>query len=194
MTLLQALRAATHSSHQQLDRQISGEEITSDREAYARYLERFHDGLATCWSQLDWALLADLGLPDLDARKARYHSLTADLNTLGHPVPALDGTPAPQGDAARTIGCLYVLEGSIHGGAILLAELEKNTGTVPADACRFMTGFGEQNRTRWKDFTAWLDSLEADDDFRKDAAESAVKAFENFITSFGVTSATPATP
>lgn len=187
MTLLQALRSATQASHQQLDRQISQEEVTASRQSYARYLERFHQGLATCWPKLDWTLLAKLKLPELPARQARYYALTADLHALGHPVPPLSAE-FQSGQAALTVGCLYVLEGSIHGGAILLSELEKNTGSLPANASGFMRGFGDNNRSYWKDFTSWLDSLDAGDDFQKLACVSAVEAFESFATAFGAES------
>ncbi|RYD67201.1 MAG: hypothetical protein EOP83_03290 [Verrucomicrobiaceae bacterium] len=191
MTLLQALRNATQASHQQLDRQISQEESTASRQSYARYLERFHRGLAACWPKLDWALLAKLELPELPARQARYHALTADLQALGHPVPKLEmGIEGEQ--AASTVGSLYVLEGSIHGGAILLSELEKNAGPQPANTSGFMRGFGDQNRSYWKDFTSWLESLDTGEDFQKLASASAVEAFERFTTAFGAESPTAA--
>ncbi|MEK7952211.1 biliverdin-producing heme oxygenase [Luteolibacter soli] len=184
MTLLQALRNATQASHQQLDRQISTGEVTASRDSYARYLERFYQGLAACWPQLDWALLASLGLPQLAARQARYHSLTADLHALGHPVPRLEMRHESH-QAASAVGFLYVLEGSIHGGAILLSELERNAGPLPADTCRFMRGFGDQNRSHWKDFASWLEGLDTGDDFVKPATAAAVEAFERFATAFG---------
>lgn len=187
MTLLQALRNATQASHQQLDRQISQEEVTASRQSYARYLERFHQGLTTCWPKLDWALLAKLELPELPTRQARYHALTADLHALGHPVAQLE-MGLGSGEAASTVGCLYVLEGSIHGGAILLSELEKKAGPLPANTCGFMRGFGDQNRSYWKDFTSWLESLDAGEEFQKLACASAVEAFERFATAFGAES------
>jgi heme oxygenase len=187
MTLLQALRNATLASHQKLDRQIPTEAVTASRESYARYLERFHEGLVACWPQLDWELLTQLGLPELPSRQARYHALAADLHELGHPVPRLESGTTP-GHAPTTIGCLYVLEGSIHGGAILLAELERTTGPVPANACGFMRGFGDQNRQFWKDFVAWLESLDAGDEFLESASTAAVGAFEHFITAFSTPS------
>jgi len=191
MTLLQALRSATQASHQQLDRQISTDEVTVGKESYVRYLERFYQGLVACWPQLDWTLLEKWELPELSARQARYHALTADLHSLGHTVAPLE-MAHESGQAASTIGCLYVLEGSIHGGAILLAELEKNAGPLPANTCGFMRGFGDHNRSYWKDFVSWLESLNAGDDFMKLATATAVKAFENFSTAFGAESPTAA--
>ena len=188
MTLLQALRNATHASHQQLDRQISTEEVTASRESYARYLERFSEGLAACWPQLDWELLARLGLPALPARQARYHALISDLDALGHPSHPLEAHSAPGLQPATTVGCLYVLEGSIHGGAILLAELERATGPLPANACGFMRGFGDQNRQFWKDFVSWLESLDAGDEFLESASTAAVGTFEHFIAAFSASS------
>lgn len=187
MTFLQALRNATQASHQQLDRQISQEEVTASGESYARYLERFYQGLAACWRQLDWTLLAKLDLPELPARQARYHALISDLHALGHPVQRLE-TGLGSGQAASTVGSLYVLEGSIHGGAIMLSELEKNAGPLPANIRGFMHGFGDQNRPYWKSFTSWLESLDAGDDFQKVASASAVETFERFATAFGAES------
>jgi heme oxygenase len=191
MTLLQALRNATHASHQRLDRQISTEEITASRETYARYLERFHEGLRACWPQLDWELLARLGLPELPARQARYHALAADLHALGRPVTLLGVGSALGVQPATTIGCIYVLEGSIHGGAILLAELERTTGPLPADACGFIRGFGDQNRQFWKDFVSWLESLDSGDEFLGFASTAAVATFDRFIAALSAPSPTP---
>ncbi|MCW1921193.1 biliverdin-producing heme oxygenase [Luteolibacter arcticus] len=190
MTLLQALRKATQSSHQRLEGQISKEEVTASIDAYALYLRQFHQGLAACWLQLDWHLLAEWGLPELSARQARYHALTDDLHALGHPVPPLErGLRSER--APSVVGCLYVLEGSIHGGAILLSELETKAGPLPADTCRFLSGFHDQNRYYWKDFVSWLESLETGDDFLEAASTSAREAFEHFIAAFAVKSPTP---
>jgi len=190
MTLLQALRNATRASHERLDRQISGEDVTANAEAYARYLARFHDGLAACWPQLDWGHFSRLGLPQSAEREARYHALTSDLRALGRPVSALGTVEEPE-DPAAGIGCLYVLEGSIHGGTVLLAELEQKAGPLGADVTGFLRGFGDNNRSHWKDFVSWLESLDAAEGFLEAASTSAAAAFGNFIASFGAPSPTP---
>ena len=191
MILLQALRNATQASHQKLDRQISTEQVTASRESYARYLGRFYEGLGACWPQLDWELLARLGLPELQARQARYHALTTDLHALGLPVPRLGMRSTSRVQPASTIGCLYVVEGSIHGGAILLAELEQTTGPLPANASGFMRGFGDQNRQFWKHFVSWLESFDAGDEFLESASTAAASTFEQFIAAFSAPSPTP---
>ncbi len=180
MSLLQTLRNATHAIHRQLDEVVPLESVTRSRRDHTAYLERFHLGLSQCWPVLDWDQLGRLGLPDLAARKARYHSLALDLAELGIPVPPLAKSATPV-DAAQSVGCLYVLEGSLHGGRQILAELERRTGLLPAGQARFLRAFGERNDTAWRDFVSWLSSIEASPTFEEAASRSAVKAFDHFL-------------
>jgi heme oxygenase len=178
--LLQELRGATSTLHRELDRLVS--DPTSCTSAYGTYLSRFHEGLAASWQMLDWRKLDDMGLPDTALRKRRYHSLSDDLDRLGIPHAGLHDRM--DADAAVSTGCLYVLEGSIHGGQILLSKLAGGTD-LPDDSLSFLRGFGNENRPMWSSFTGWLTSLDTAPEFISAAREAAMRTFLNFIHSFG---------
>ncbi|MBX3741122.1 MAG: biliverdin-producing heme oxygenase [Akkermansiaceae bacterium] len=178
--LLPELRSATSALHRELDGLVP--DPTSDTAAYGGYLSRFHDGLAAAWPMLDWEKLNQLALPDAALRKQRYHSLGMDLDRLGIPHAELtDHTAAGAGTAT---GCLYVLEGSIHGGGILLAKLA-GRGDLPDDSLSFLRGFGDENSPMWSSFTGWLSRIDTTPEFLVAAREAAMRTFACFIHSFG---------
>lgn len=178
--LLQELRSATSALHRELDEIVP--DPVSDPAAYRDYLSRFHRGVATSWPMLGWEKLVEMGLPEAPRRKRRYHSLEDDLDRLGIPhVKLRDSVGA---EAAVATGCLYVLEGSIHGGRILLEKLSARAD-MPSDSLAFLGGFGDENSRMWASFTGWLTSLEAAPEFIAEARQGAMRTFRHFINSFG---------
>lgn len=178
--LLQELRDATRLLHRELDQLVS--DPGSSKASYSDYLRRFHAGLCAAWPMLDWESFESMALPAADRRKQRYHTLVDDLKQLGlQPPPLVDGS---QGTGPASVGCLYVLEGSIHGGQILLARL-KNVSDIPSNSLRFLEGFGDDNGSMWASFTQWLSHLEASQKFSAEAGEAAAQTFNHFISSFG---------
>lgn len=180
-TLLQELRDATREIHDQVDRLVSVNPPSVSVSSYADYLARFHDGLSESWAMLNWSALRELGLPDAEARKRRYASLVHDLSSLG--CDADDFADEMNAGPATSVGCLYVLEGSVHGGQILLSALRKNAPHVADESVRFLTGFGSENSTLWRSFMSWLQSLDANPEFVADARKAAIRTFECFLVS-----------
>lgn len=135
---------------------------------------------------LDWARLESLSLPDVSRRKARYDSLTEDLAFLGIEVPPLRSFSEPPDPV--TIGCLYVLEGSVHGGGYLFDRIQASTAEIPIGACRFLEGFGQETKRMWTSFVQWMGALDQSSAFIGSARESAVETFELFIDSFSTPS------
>jgi heme oxygenase len=177
--LLQELRDATRPFHRELDRLVSDPGFS--RTSYGDYLLRFHEGLTASWPMLDWERLRHMSLPDAGRRKQRYHALAGDLARLGIPhSPLVDGQ---RKEDATAVGCLYVLEGSIHGGQVLLGRL-KDADEIPEDSLRFLEGFGDENGSMWAAFTQWLTHLEASSGFVAGASEGATRTFNHFISSF----------
>jgi heme oxygenase len=181
--LLQTLRAATSPLHRELDGMLAEGMPTRSREAYAGYLVRFRDGVGRCWPELDWSRLEKLGLPDAPMRQARYHALGGDLLALGQSQPPLADATRPAAPA-RMIGILYVLEGSIHGGMALLGDLRRHDPEAAGIAGRFLSGFGERNRSSWADFVAWLESIPTGGDLLPASADGAACAFRHFLNAF----------
>ncbi len=177
--LLQELRNATSALHRELDGLVP--DPAADPAAYAAYLSRFHDGVAASWPMLDWGTLGTFALPDAPRRKQRYHALESDLERLAVPYGKIrDGTGA---GAAASTGCLYVLEGSIHGGRILLGRLS-GQADLPDDSLSFLRGFGDENSRMWASFMEWLSSIDTTPGFITEAREAAMRTFQHFINSF----------
>ncbi|WP_193213591.1 biliverdin-producing heme oxygenase [Luteolibacter marinus] len=186
MSFISRLRSATGELHRQLDASPWAEEAVRSRRGYAGYLERFHRGLAGCWPEVDWHQAAELGLPDLEMRQGRYRALESDLAALGRRIDRMPArTSAGAAAPGTTVGCLYVLEGSVHGGRQLLGLLESNTGPVAEAESAFFRGFGERTASSWREFLAWLELMDPPAGFHEAAEDSARRSFGHFIAAFG---------
>jgi heme oxygenase len=178
--LLQELRSATSDIHRELDQIVPDPSVGPA--AYGDYLSRFHQGVAAAWPMLDWNCLGKQALPEATLRKQRYRSLGRDLDLLGIPHEYL--LDCAGAETATFTGCLYVLEGSIHGGQILLEKLAGRMD-IPDEALSFLKGFGGDNRQMWSSFKKWLTELETTPEFIVQAREAAARTFSLFIKSFG---------
>lgn len=173
--LLSQLRDATRDAHEALDTGLDIQALSSSRDAYFDYLRAFRSGLAATCAGIDWEQVALAGLPNLDERKARYRSIFADL---GEQVPS--GLFMGQSSLAASIGALYVLEGSIHGGGQILTYLQ-NVDDLPLS---FLKAFGARNAEVWRNFLSWMTGLDCDAKSREEACASANGAFAKFQESF----------
>jgi heme oxygenase len=137
------LRAATRVEHQALDRHpafvaLAGERLGID--GYAKLMSLFH-GL---YAGLDDALgggsrrllPADCGY----AYQRRQPLLARDLEQLGAPASDAAPAPGPYRSLASLCGALYVVEGSVLGGAML----QRATGALLSSS-----GGGGDGYWRW---------------------------------------------
>lgn len=180
MSLVSALRSATAPIHQQLDSAVPLDRIISSEGAYIAYLKWFHDSLAEAWALMDWNFLTAAGLPDASRRIARFEALGRDLDALGsgvRPLPAKRASQPP----GTSLGCAYVLEGSVHGGQHILTAIEERRGPQPASTTRFLRGFGDDRAKLWREFVVWLDGFPTDDGTLRQATESAEATFSIFL-------------
>ena len=195
MNLINLLRSATGELHKRLDSSPWVEVATTSREGYADYLQRFQSGFLKCELQVDWHAMEQLRIPDGGMRRGRYERLANDLVALGRPKR---GKRDPDGAGSATpgssVGSLYVLEGSIHGGKHMLAALEKKVGEISEEESGFFRGFGERTAGSWREFVNWLDHLAFDENFEKEATAAAVRSFEYFIDALEVPGSTTSTP
>jgi heme oxygenase len=70
---------------------------------------------------------------------------------------------AATADPAALIGVLYVLEGSTNGNAFIARAIEKAYGLAPGVATRSLDPHGAEQRPRWQEFRAALDTLDLPD-------------------------------
>lgn len=165
------LRETTRDLHHDLDVLISRLDLADDGD-YAAFL-RIH---AAALLPLEAALEASGIEGSFPAwpRHRRSHALIADLRACdieegtGAALPAICGT-------GQRMGVLYVLEGSRLGGRLL----ERRARAQGARNAFLTHGAGQP---LWQDFLRHLESLPDDSATRRNLANGASMAFEQYMT------------
>ncbi len=178
------LRHATAAAHERLHEVPVFAALAAGRldlAAYVSLLGRlygFHDPFEAA---ID--LARPPGLQPAEWRRA--HLLQSDLAALGqsdaairqlprHPVVGSQWTPA------RSMGALYVIEGSTLGGRLLARQLDH---LVPADGdCgrSFLLAGTDTGHVRWRDFCTALDRCGTDPASRAEMVAGAIETFRCF--------------
>ncbi|MCJ7421938.1 biliverdin-producing heme oxygenase [Sphingomicrobium astaxanthinifaciens] len=167
MSVRAALKAATASRHEALDRRLAALDLARGDD-YARFLRAQAAALLPVEAALDHAGAASV-IPRW-AEHRRGPALLADLDRLGHALPPpvvlapLLGTP-------DILGAAYVLEGSRLGGIVL------RRGLPPGAPRAFLAHAGP---TPWRDFVALLEQKLASPVDRAVAERAAILVFEAF--------------
>jgi heme oxygenase len=156
------LKAATHDTHERLDKSIMAGEPFGSRERYGLFVKvqhQFHRDIDALYVNP----VFDRLLPDLAGRR-RLGLIEQDLADLGIAAPAAGTVPAFGADAdiPAALGWLYVAEGSNLGAAFLLKAAEK-LGLSETFGARHLAGAPEGRGLHWRTFTAALDALELDE-------------------------------
>ena len=111
----------------------------------------------------------------------RAHLLAKDLLALGSSTSEIGSLPRctdiPRlAEPADMAGCLYVLEGSRLGGAIVARALERSLG-LGSDGAAFFRSDGEAVGRRFKRVLAWLDEVTRAGAMPDDVIASACETF-----------------
>ena len=172
------LKAATHATHDLLDRSIMAQDPFSAVERYVLFLKVQHSFHRDIDSLYDDAALGAL-LPDMEGRR-RFPLVSADLAALDADAPVESAPPAftagAEVDIPTALGWLYVAEGSNLGAAILLKEAAK-LGLTAEMGARHLAGAPEGRGLHWRTFTAALDAIELTDDEEARVIAGAETAF-----------------
>lgn len=155
----QALKAASHSTHERLDQRIMRAQPFADLGNYGRFLQvqwRFHRDIAALFQREDLAGL----LPDLRERQ-RLQQLEQDLLDLALPQPSPGAQPprlqAQDCPLPEALGWFYVAEGSNLGAALLFKEAA-NLGLNEQRGARHLAGHPDGRLRHWRGFTGMLDA------------------------------------
>ncbi|MFK3736299.1 biliverdin-producing heme oxygenase [Massilia sp. TN1-12] len=177
---LAALRAATHTRHEELD---SGLPIGKDDASLADYAA--HLTLLRAWllPLQDWLRRFDDG-PQADARfasDARLALLQADLDEPGMPASAVPAHAAAWPEDASPAwrwGVAYVVEGSQLGGAVLYGRLHARLAPHPL---RYLKGDEAGPGPRWRAFMQALGAHVRSPEEIADACAGACAAFDRLL-------------
>lgn len=152
------LKAATHATHDILDKRIMAEDIFSGRDRFARFLRvqyRFHRDIQALYARADLAAL----LPDL-AQRRRLEQIAADLADLKQSPPPETATAlAADVPLEAALGWLYVAEGSNLGGAVLFKLASQKLGLDAGFGARHLAAHPDGAAKHWRQFTAALDGV-----------------------------------
>ena len=155
---LQNLRTRTAFQHSLLEKNTASKNLlgaqvsTADYATYLSLLYGFVKGFETnVFPMLQHSIL------DIEQRR-KTHLLVADLNMLGinettiMVIPDYFFAEVYQSKAAA-LGGMYVLEGSILGGAVICKHLKTTWGVEAiAGKVEYFTAYGSETASRWKNF------------------------------------------
>ncbi|HEY8581052.1 MAG TPA: biliverdin-producing heme oxygenase [Beijerinckiaceae bacterium] len=177
MTLMQRLKAATAPAHARVEGAFALEDRLASRDAWMDVLRRLHVFHAA-WEDVaarhvDEAFLAP-------RRKAHLleQELEQELARAGADAPLTKSAPrfSFATDAARAHGGMYVIEGSMLGGAVIARRLERALGP-DAPGRSFFRAYGDGLSDRWLSFGARMNALSSPA-FDAGAVEGADAMFE----------------
>lgn len=172
------LKAATHETHDRLDKKIMKCEPFADLERYGRFLDvqhRFHHDIDPLYGHDALAAI----LPDLKARR-RLDLIRKDMLDVEIPLPVLTPNTDHPIDVPSALGWLYAAEGSNLGAAFLLKEAAK-LGLSESFGARHLAAAPEGRGLHWRTFTAALDRLEVSAEAEERVIEGARQAFSRVL-------------
>lgn len=154
--------------------------IRSDAD-YADFLKYFY----AYFNQVEQAIAPYITTELLPDRPERRNSqyLKQDIQELGGDVNDLPAAQAPEiSTTLQALGALYVMEGSIMGGPIIVKMLQKFGITKGVS---FFSGYGDATGQMWGKFVSILNAQAHSPEDEMLAVEAANATFSNFGEVFG---------
>ena len=171
------IKEATKVAHQQLEKKVV-ERLKAIRseEDYADFLTLFYAYFSGVEQAIAPFITPEL-LPDYkERRNASY--LKQDIQELVSEIGSLPEVRVPNiTNKQQAMGALYVMEGSIMGGSIIVKMLEK--GGI-SKGISFFSGYGESTGQKWGVFTAALNEVAKTAEEEELAIEAANETFTRF--------------
>ncbi len=183
LTRSKRLKAATHETHDRLDKAIMAGEPFASRERYGLFVKvqhAFHREIDALYD--DPAL--DALLPDLKGRR-RLPLIEQDLVDLDAATLSFSEPPAFAAgvalDLPTALGWLYVAEGSNMGAAFLLKWAKERLGLIEEFGARHLAGAPEGRGLHWRTFTAALDAVSLSEEDEARVVAGAEAAFRRVL-------------
>lgn len=169
------LRAATHKTHEGVDRSIIAARPFENIRNYGGFLRvqhGIHREVSALYTRADLAAL----FPDISLH-SRLNAVEQDMADLGLDLPSYD--LAPLGGTAvfpQALGWLYVVEGSNLGAAFLL-KYAKAMGLSETHGARHLAEPPDGRARYWRAFKGGLDRVDLCDVDEQHAIVGAEAAF-----------------
>lgn len=175
------IKEATKAEHQNLEKQVvlKLKAIRSNAD-YADLLKHFY----AYFSHIEATIkpyITEAILPNYAQRRNSSY-IKADILELGGDITDLPYTTVPKiENAVEALGALYVLEGSIMGGSIIIKMLEKGGVTKGVS---FFSGYGEATGLMWGNFVTVLNAQANTEQDEEEAIVAANETFKHFAYVF----------
>lgn len=179
--LSNSIKEATKEAHLELEKKVVQKlkAIRSDAD-YADFLKHFY----AYFNHVEQAIapfITEELLPDYKERRNSAY-LKNDIEELGADVTALPATTVPEiTNILQALGALYVMEGSIMGGSIIVKMLEKAGVTKGVS---FFSGYGAATGQMWGTFVGVMNGQAANESDEAVAIQTANDTFSHFSSVF----------
>ncbi len=171
------LKEETKTAHQALEKKVILQLKAIRSEAdYASFIRSFYLYFNALEQKLA-AYINDKVVPDLALRRNSSY-LKADLHELGFNDKQEKVLELPTiKSLAQALGAMYVMEGSIMGGPIIVEMLRKHGLTT---GFNFFSGYGAETRNMWNNFVTVLNERLKSVSLQQEAVDTASETFEKF--------------
>ncbi len=176
-----AIKEATREAHLALEKKVIRKiKVIQNSNDYANFLKYFY----AYFNHLESAIAPFITEARLPGHKDRRDSnyLKRDIEALGGNTDNLPNTTAPViENHLQAFGALYVMEGSIMGGRIIVKLLE-NVGI--RQGVSFFSGYGENTEEIWELFGEAFNAQVECDEHAKIMIQTANDTFAHFSLVF----------
>ena len=157
-TFLQDLRSRTSDQHSLLEQTTASKNLLCQQVTvadYAAYLTLLY-GFLKGFDNIVFPILQH-SITSIDERR-KTHLLVSDLNMLGIDETNIAVIPDQffaecYHSNAAALGGMYVMEGSVLGGALIYKHLQATLGIdAIAGKAKYFTAYGHETGSRWKSF------------------------------------------
>lgn len=171
------IKEATKTAHQQLEVLVVKRlKAIGSNADYANLLKHFYAYFSKVEQAIAPFISAEV-LPDYASRRNASY-LKKDIEALGGTTDELPQAQAPViASTISALGALYVMEGSIMGGRIIVQMLEKAGITKGVS---FFSGYGEATGQMWQRFTDVLNRHAPTEQDQASAIAAANATFTQF--------------
>jgi heme oxygenase len=176
-----AIREATKPAHQELEKKVVKKlKAIRNNADYADLLSYFYAYFNNLEKVIAPFITAEL-LPDYSERRNSSY-LKNDIEALGGNTGNLPVATVPDiHSTLQALGALYVMEGSIMGGGIIVQMLGKAGITKGVS---FFSGYGPATGQKWGTFVAILDKQADNEEEEAVMIKTANETFTHFAEMF----------
>lgn len=178
------IKEATKEAHLQLEKKVVQKlKAIRSNQDYADLLRHFYAYFNHLEKAIAPFVTIDV-LPDYPQRRNSSYIKT-DIEALGGDINNLPETTVPEiTNTTQALGALYVMEGSIMGGSIIVQMLAKGGIT---EGVSFFSGYGPATGQMWGAFIGVLNASAVNENQEAIAVKTANETFKHFAAVFAET-------